>query len=325
MPPKKSPMTDAAIKELIAQGIADALVDYEANISSGNEHDSHNSGSDGGRTPHTARWFEKMESVFHISNCTVECQIKYATCTLLGSALTWWNSHVKTVGHDTANGMPWKTLMKMMTDKYCPRSEIKKLDIELWNLKVEKYIGGLPDMIQGNVMSARPKTMQEAIKLANDLMDQKVCTFAERQAENKKRLDNNPRDNHIEQPPYKRQNLARAYSAGRSEKKEYAGTLPLCNKCKFYHNGPCTVECANCQRVSHLTRDCRNPTAANNQRTLTCSECGNQMHYRSDCLELKNRNHGHQSRNGEAYGRVYALGGGETNQDPNNIEGEIKA
>ncbi|GKG16367.1 hypothetical protein Tco_0358690 [Tanacetum coccineum] len=82
------------------------------------------------------QWFENMESVFHISNCTVECQIKYATCTFLGSALTWWNSHIKIVGHDTANRMPWRTLMKMMTDKYCPRSEIKKLDIQLWNLKV---------------------------------------------------------------------------------------------------------------------------------------------------------------------------------------------
>ncbi|GJU42061.1 hypothetical protein Tco_1195018 [Tanacetum coccineum] len=57
----------------------------------------------------------------------IKNQVKYATCSLLGNALTWWNSHVKTVGHDAAYGMPWKTLMKMMTDKYCPRGEIKKL------------------------------------------------------------------------------------------------------------------------------------------------------------------------------------------------------
>ncbi|GJX99145.1 reverse transcriptase domain-containing protein [Tanacetum coccineum] len=97
-----------------------------------------------------------MESVFHICNCTVACQIKFATCTLLGNALTWWNFHVKTVGHDAAYGTTWKTLKKMMTDKYCPRSEIKKLEIEIWNLKesdqVEKYVGGLPNMIQGSVM-----------------------------------------------------------------------------------------------------------------------------------------------------------------------------
>ncbi|GKB40430.1 putative reverse transcriptase domain-containing protein, partial [Tanacetum coccineum] len=156
------------------------------------------------------QWFEKMESVFQISNCTVACQIKFATCTLLGNALTWWNSHVKTVGHDAAYGMPWKTLKNMMTDKYCPRGEIKKLEIELWNLKVkgidvlsynqrfqelalmcsrifpeesdevEKYVGGLPEMIQGSVMAYKPKTMQDAIDFATELMDQKICTFADR-------------------------------------------------------------------------------------------------------------------------------------------------
>ncbi|GJU39816.1 putative reverse transcriptase domain-containing protein [Tanacetum coccineum] len=125
-------------------------------------------------------WFEKMESVFHISNCTVTCQIKFATCTLLGNALTWWNSHVKTVGHDVAYGMPWKTLKKMMTDKYCPRGDIKKLEIELWNLKVkesnevEKYVGGLPDLIQGSMMASKSKIMQDAIEFATELTDPKI-------------------------------------------------------------------------------------------------------------------------------------------------------
>nr|GEU37931.1 reverse transcriptase domain-containing protein [Tanacetum cinerariifolium] len=60
--------------------------------------------------------------------------------------------------------------------------------------KVDKYISGLPDNIHGNVMFARPKTLDEAIELANDLMDQKLCTYAERQAENKRKLDNNNHD-----------------------------------------------------------------------------------------------------------------------------------
>ncbi|GKD88313.1 reverse transcriptase domain-containing protein [Tanacetum coccineum] len=264
-----------------------------------------------------------MKSVFHISNCAVENQVKFATCTLLGATLTWWNSHVKTVGHDAAYGMPWKTLMKMMTVKYCLRSEIKKLKIEIWNLKVkgtdavgytqrfqelalmsgrmfpeesdvvEKYVSGLSDMIQGNVMSARPKTMQEAIELANDLIDQK--------------------------------NVAQAYAIGAGERKEYVGTLPLCNKCKFHHNGPCTTKCTNFKKVGHLTRDCWNPTATSNQRTITCYECENQGHYKSDCLELKNRNHGNQAEGTEARGMVYALGGGETNQDIDNMKDDVNA
>ncbi|GJU88083.1 putative reverse transcriptase domain-containing protein [Tanacetum coccineum] len=178
-------------------------IQHEHDRSSGNAN-SHDSGVPERTEAHycLTQWFEKMESVFHISNCIVACQIKFATCTMLGSELTWWNSHVKTVGHDAAYGMTWKTLMKMMTDNYCPRGEIKKLEIEIWNLEVkgtdvvDKYVGGRPDMIQGSVMASKPKTIQEAIKIANDLIDQKVPTFSDKQEENKRKLDdNNSRNN----------------------------------------------------------------------------------------------------------------------------------
>nr|GFC23284.1 reverse transcriptase domain-containing protein [Tanacetum cinerariifolium] len=122
-------------------------------------------------------------------NCAAENQVKFATCTLHSVALTWWNIHVQTVGHEAAYGMSWKTLMKMMTDKYYPRNEIGKLEMELWELKVKgtdlacytqrfqelallcrrmfskesdkvgKYVGGLPDMIHGSglyVKSPKP-------------------------------------------------------------------------------------------------------------------------------------------------------------------------
>ncbi|GJV45117.1 putative reverse transcriptase domain-containing protein [Tanacetum coccineum] len=149
-----------------------------------------------------SQWLEKMESVFRISNCVVENQVKFST-TFLGNALTWWNSHMKTVTEDVAYAMDWKTLKKMMTVKYCPRGEIKKLEIKLWTLKVkgthvmsytvhfqelalmcgrmfyeesdevEKYVGGLPDMIWGNVISYQPKTMEQEIEFTNEQMDQK--------------------------------------------------------------------------------------------------------------------------------------------------------
>nr|GFC15101.1 reverse transcriptase domain-containing protein [Tanacetum cinerariifolium] len=128
-------------------------------------------------------------------------QIKFATCTLFDSALTWWNSHVKTVGPDVAYKIT--NLKKKTTDKYCPRGEIKKLEIELWNLKVkgtdvvsynqrfqelaliyarifpeesdkiERYISGLPNMIYRSVMESKPKTMQDAVEFATELMDKK--------------------------------------------------------------------------------------------------------------------------------------------------------
>ncbi|GKB83566.1 hypothetical protein Tco_0950461, partial [Tanacetum coccineum] len=127
--------------------------------------------------------------------------------------------------------------------------------------KVEKYIRGIPDMIQGSVLASKSITMQDAIEFAIELMDQKIRTIAERKVENKRKLNNN---NQAQQQPPKKQNMARAYSAGSSEKKKYAETLPLCNKCKFHHNGPCTIKCANYKRVGHLTRDCRSPATTNN-------------------------------------------------------------
>ncbi|GJX30195.1 putative reverse transcriptase domain-containing protein [Tanacetum coccineum] len=297
MPPKKTttPMTDVALKQLIAQGVANALAEHEANRNSRNGDDNHDSRSGGRRRVPTTRectysdflkcqppnfkgtkgvigmtqWFEKMESVLHISNYIVVCQIKFATCTLLGSTLTWWNSHVKTVSHDVAYEIPWKTLKKMMTTKYCPRREIKKLEIEIWNLKVKesdelkKYVGGLPDMIQ----------------------------------EKKIKLDDKSRNNHTQQQPHKRKNVAKAYTVGPGEKKEYDGSLPL---------SPATT--ANHQRA---------PGAI--QRVVTCFECRVLGNYMKDCRKLKNKNHGNQAGNGEARARAFAIGNAGINPDSNVI------
>ncbi|GKA28469.1 hypothetical protein Tco_0714637 [Tanacetum coccineum] len=52
-----------------------------------------------------AQWFERMEPIFHINNCAVENQVNFATCTFLGNALAWWNSHMKAVTQDVAYAM----------------------------------------------------------------------------------------------------------------------------------------------------------------------------------------------------------------------------
>ncbi|GJV83348.1 putative reverse transcriptase domain-containing protein [Tanacetum coccineum] len=228
-------VTNAQIQAMINEGVTAALAARDATR---NGDDSHTSGTGARRPVQVARectypnflkcqplnfkgtegvvgltqWFKKMESVYSISNCTVACQVKFATCTLQGNALTWWNSHVKTTTPKAAHAMPWRTLKKMMTDKYCPRGEIKKLEFEMWNLKVkgndvvtysqrfqelalmcdrmfpeeidqvEKYVGGLPDTIHGSVM-------------ATELMDKKINTWAERQADNKRKSDDTARNN----------------------------------------------------------------------------------------------------------------------------------
>ncbi|GKA10149.1 putative reverse transcriptase domain-containing protein [Tanacetum coccineum] len=348
---------------MINQGVTAALAARDADRNT-NGDDSHISGAGVRRTERTARectytdflkcqplnfkgtegvaglsqWFERMESVFHISNCTVENQVKFATCTLHSVALTWWNTHVKTVGHDAAYGMPWKTLMKMMTDKYYPRNEIKKLEIEIWDLKVkesdkiEKYVGGLPDMIHGSVVASKPKTMQDAVEIATELMDKKIRTFAERQTESKRKFEDTSRNTQNQQQQQnKRQNTGRAYTARTGEKKPYGGSKPLCSKCNYHHDGPCAPKCHKCNKVGHFARDCRstaNANNANNQKGTgsgqkpTCYECGVQGHFKRECPKLKNNNNrGNQVGGGNAPAKVYAVGHAGTNPDSNVMTG----
>ncbi|GJX74509.1 putative reverse transcriptase domain-containing protein [Tanacetum coccineum] len=131
-----------------AGSVVDALAARDADRSRNGE-DNHDSGTSVRRKAPPARvieltqWFERMETMFRISNYSVENQIKFSTCTLLGSDLMWWNSHVKTVSHNVAYAMTWTNLKKKMTNKYCLRGEVKKLKGEMWNLKVKGIDVGL--------------------------------------------------------------------------------------------------------------------------------------------------------------------------------------
>ncbi|GJX98552.1 reverse transcriptase domain-containing protein [Tanacetum coccineum] len=233
------------------------------------------------------RWFEKMETVFYISNCPQKCQVKYASCTLQDSALTWWTSHKRTIGTDVVHVMTWKELMKLMTEVYYPRNEIQKMETELWNLavrgndltayirrfqelillctkmvpeeedRVEKFIRGLPDNIQGN----KPKG------------------YATRDSENKRRFNNNPRGNRVQQPPLKRKNVAMTYTVRKNKNKGYAVILPLCDKCKLHHHGLCPVRSGNCKKVGNQARDYWASTM------MTCYGCERKGHTKR-CLAL---------------------------------------
>nr|GEX43442.1 retrovirus-related Pol polyprotein from transposon TNT 1-94 [Tanacetum cinerariifolium] len=112
--------------------------------------------------------------------------------------------------------------------------------------RVEKFIGGLPDNIQGNVIAAELTRLQDAVRIANNLMDKKLKDYVVKNAENKRIFETNHRDNRRQQPPFKRhntrgQNVARAYTAGNNEKRDYEDTLPYYNGCKLHYEGQCTV------------------------------------------------------------------------------------
>nr|GFC87056.1 hypothetical protein [Tanacetum cinerariifolium] len=103
-------------------------------------------------------------------------------------------------------------------------------------------------MIHGMVRASKPKTMQDAIGIATKLMNKKIGTLVECQAENKKRLDNTSKNNQNQRQPNKRQNTGRAYTTRHGEKEHYNGSKPLCSKCNYHHDGPCAPKCHQCNR-----------------------------------------------------------------------------
>ncbi|GKB03866.1 putative reverse transcriptase domain-containing protein, partial [Tanacetum coccineum] len=159
----RSGVTPEAFEELVNRHVEEALVvceeahaanalEAENQSQNGSDGDNGNGGNRNGRNRNGGnrnpnengrgvvrliRWFEKMETMFHISNCPKKYQVKYATCTMLNSALTWWNLHKRIIRTEASFAMSWRELMKLMTEVYCPRNEIQKMESELWNLTVK--------------------------------------------------------------------------------------------------------------------------------------------------------------------------------------------
>ncbi|GJV93940.1 putative reverse transcriptase domain-containing protein [Tanacetum coccineum] len=164
-----------------------------------------------------SRWFEKTEMVFGISECTEARKVKFAAATLQGRALTWWNSQVAMLGLEAANQIGWTEMKRIMTEEFCPVEEVQRMEHELWNLKVkefditaytkrfhelvhlcpemvpserkkiEAYIRGLTDNIKGTVIGSKPISLNEAVRMAHALMEQKSQARIERIAEGNKR------------------------------------------------------------------------------------------------------------------------------------------
>ncbi|GJW83576.1 reverse transcriptase domain-containing protein [Tanacetum coccineum] len=214
MPPKRTStfetpaITLAVIQQLINDGISSALKAQAASMASASN-SNRNTGPTG--TP-----FERIESVFSRSNCAEENKVTFATGTLTDDTLSWWKSYAQPIGIEQANRITWTKLKRILTDKYCPRTEVKKMEDEFYNLAVkgndlktyirrfqelavlcpnmvpnaeklmEVFINGLPRSIEGNVTASKPQTLEEAINIAQRLMDQIIKHDSVQEANDRK-------------------------------------------------------------------------------------------------------------------------------------------
>ncbi|GJT64579.1 putative reverse transcriptase domain-containing protein [Tanacetum coccineum] len=209
MPPKG--MSVAAISKLVADKVAEAL---EADRATKNNP---NVASGSGGAVELCHWFEKTKGVFGISDCAERSKVKFTAATLQGRALTWWNTQVATLGLAVVNGKSWDDMKKMMLEEFYPSEEIQRLENELRSLKlrdtnitaytqrfnelalscpeavpsekkkVELYIKGLPENIKGDTTSYKLAVLNDAVRMAHTLMEQKIQDKAERTADSNKR------------------------------------------------------------------------------------------------------------------------------------------
>ncbi|GJW36421.1 reverse transcriptase domain-containing protein [Tanacetum coccineum] len=173
------------------------------------------------------------------SLCAEENKVTFATGTLTNDALSWWNAYAQPMGIEQANRTTWTELKRLLKNKYCPRTEIRKMEEELYNLSVkrndlkpyvrrfqelttlcpnmvpnnekllEAFIGGLPRSIEGNVTASKPQTLEEAINISQRLMDQIIKRDSMQETNNHKRKLEDKRntiDNNNNYPKYHNNN-----------------------------------------------------------------------------------------------------------------------
>ncbi|GKA27828.1 putative reverse transcriptase domain-containing protein [Tanacetum coccineum] len=288
------------------------------------------------------QWFEKLESVFRISDCKERDKVKFATATLQGRALTWWNGRIASMGIDAANGTPWTEVRKWMTEEFCPRSVLQRLEQELYNLKlkgtdidgytnrfhelallcprmvepeqvkVEQYIRGLSKNIRGDVTSSRPAGIDEAVRMAYQLMGQIIQDKTDEVSEGEKRKGEGDRGG--------RGDNRRDYNRRQNQRRANAGAMTnaapndneVCPKCKNKkHVGDCW-KCGKCGKLGHKTAACWSL----DRKDVTCFNCNEKGHQKRDCPKLKKNGQGGNNR-----GAVYKLGAVDAQQDPKVVTG----
>ncbi|GJU59668.1 putative reverse transcriptase domain-containing protein [Tanacetum coccineum] len=251
--------------------------------------------------------YKEFRAVMH-ENFREGDRVKFASSTLLDSALTWWNVYVHFVTLDIAHATPWSDFKAMFIRKYCPRNEVKQMENELWNLKVKgtnltAYNQRFQELI---LLCPENVDLHEAIEMAQGLMYQVVQELGENSGDKRKwngnHYNNNPNTT-SNLNPNKRPETARVFTAGQGS---YADKLPYCGKCGRHHTDTCPPTCHNCRRAGHKAKDCRAPPRLASQRgpgsqggqgsDVTYFRCGKKGHYKNKCPNNGSQGGGNQIR-----------------------------
>ncbi|GKE81612.1 reverse transcriptase domain-containing protein, partial [Tanacetum coccineum] len=275
-------MSHVVIRKLVTDSVAAAL---EAQVVTMENADNTNRNTRQRETPISRKCSYK-------DNCTEDCKVKFATGTLTEEALSWWNSFAQPIGIEEAYKIPWSEFKKLLIKKYCPRTEVKKMEDEFYNLTVkgndiktyvrrfqelailcptmvpnseklmEVFIGGLPQSIEGNVTASKPQTLEEAITITQRLMDQ-VTKHNSVQGTNdhKRKFDdrrtftnNNYQNNHNNNN--NRNNDHHQQQNRRQETiRAYAATLTENNREKGHYRNQCPKANNNAHGRAYLLRD----------------------------------------------------------------------
>nr|GEV41681.1 reverse transcriptase domain-containing protein [Tanacetum cinerariifolium] len=343
MPPKSTPLTQAAIRQMIKESVNAAIAAERArHTNAGN--DTRGSGLIRGQDAapvvrectftgfmkcnptafHGAegadklrRRFEKTKSIFGISKCAEGKKVKFVTATLQGPTLTWWNAKVATLGLETVNQMPWTKMKQLMIAEFCPIEEFQRMEHELWNLK-------------GEVTSSNPANLNEAVCMAHKLIKQKSQARDERILEGKKREwenyqsgNSSGKSNHKDNSRQTLQNNqkkknAQAMVTALIDGNVSSRSLPLCERCFTRHVGPCTIKCHKCGKVGHKVRYYKEKNVATGENALpipTSYDCGERGNTRNRCPKKVK-----QEEVREVHGRAYAIKDAEL-QGPNVVTG----
>ncbi|XP_024964427.1 uncharacterized protein LOC112504718 [Cynara cardunculus var. scolymus] len=295
-----------------------------------------------------------MDFVLHISKCAGGSKVEFTACLLHGRALTWWNTQIRTRGQEVTNRLTWEEFKKLLKEEYCPRSEIQKLEAELWNHEmkgsdvdsytarfhelaklvphlvspkenqIDRYVWGLAPEIWGNVTSANPKTLQDAVNLATKLTNNAIWSgsFANDKVKDKRRMEEPMRKNYSERGG-KAQKVIRNFGAQTQTVEKGKGTYSKCDKCINHHGGRCII-CLKCNKGGHFSKDYRSG------RRRTCHECGSSDHFRNACPRLNrgpvtnpSRPVNQENQGGQARGRAFEIGVEEARQDLNVVTDDI--